>query len=208
MSDQQSEPPAGSIRPAGVPTKSGSGLLWLGLALLLVGGGGAYFRLSKHRGSEPATAPPAPAVVRDDSASKAAELNEAPPPPPPEEAAAPEKPAEEAPKAAGAKGNAGCSGACQGVETPALVSALRAKAGQARTCYNRALRLNTGLEGKMTASVKVGPTGAPCQVSITGDTLNDAGVRSCVTQMFRSSSYPAPQNGCVQIEVPLAFVAK
>lgn len=199
--------------PAGVPTKSGSGLVWIGLGLLIVGGGGVYFRTQKSAHSEVQTetvTDVAPAKT-DATAKAAAELNEAPPPPPPEEPTeAKPDPAVEQAKGQGVKsgGNGGCSGACQGAETPALVSKIRATAGQARSCYNRALRLNTGLEGKMTASVRVGPSGAACQVSIVGDTLNDAGVRSCVTQMFRSTPYPAPQGGCVQIDVPLNFVAK
>jgi len=186
----------------------------MGLALLLIAGGGVYLRTRKPAdpGAATETLAPAPQAKTDATAKAAAELNEAPPPPPPDETeeAKPDPSAAEQAKAQGAKsgGGAGCSGACQGAETPALVSKIRATAGQARNCYNRALRLNAGLEGKMTASVRVGPSGTACQVNIVGDTLNDAGVRSCVTQMFRSTPYPAPQGGCVQIDVPLNFVAK
>jgi hypothetical protein len=213
MSDKPSAPPSappsGSVPPAGVPQKSSSGLLWIGLLLLIVGGGGVYLRMQKSgQTTETIPAPVAPPQGESELAKAAAELNEAPPPPPPEETpeAAP-TPATEPAKTA-AKGGGGCSGNCQGTETPKLLSALQSKAGQARSCYNRALRLNSNLEGKLTASVRVGPTGAPCSVSITADTLNDPGVKSCVTQMFRSSEYPAPQGGCVQVNVPISFVAK
>jgi len=212
MSEESQKPPAGSMPPAGVPTKSGSGLVWIALVLLVAGGGGVYFRTQKSADSEvqtetKVTAPPPTADV---AAKAAAELNDAPPPPPPEEPTEvkPDPSAADSAKTQATKSSGGCSGTCQGAETPALVSAIRATAGQARNCYNRALRLNTGLEGKMTASVRVGPNGAACQVNIVGDTLNDAGVRSCVTQMFRANPYPAPQGGCVQIDVPLNFVAK
>jgi hypothetical protein len=211
MSEQPEARKPGSISPPGVPTKSGSGLVWLGLLLLVVGSGGVYLRMQKSapESTEARPAPPPAGPATNDAAKAAAELNDAPPPPPPEEAPAEPAPtpSSEPTKTAG-KASAGCSGACQGSETPKLVSALQAKAGQARSCYNRALRLNSTLEGKMTASVRVGPSGAPCSVTITSDTLNDAGVKSCVTQMFRSSEYPAPQGGCVQVNVPLSFVAK
>jgi hypothetical protein len=211
MSEKPSAPPSGSVPPAGVPTKSSSGLVWVAVVLLLVAGGGVFFRMKKAEPTETATTvtPTAQPDQGKEIAQAAAELNDAPPPPPPEETPEAKTPDSAEPaKASGPKNPGGCSGACQGTETPKLISALQAKGGQARSCYNRALRLNSALEGKLTASVRVGPTGTPCSVSIINDTLNDPAVKSCVTQMFRSSEYPAPQGGCVQVNVPLSFVAK
>src|SRR5688572_18589905 len=65
-----------------------------------------------------------------------------PPPPPPDEPPAPAavvEPAKVEPEKPAVKRNTACDGECSGKETPELLSALRAKGGQARSCYERAL---------------------------------------------------------------------
>ncbi len=137
-------------------------------------------------------------------------LEEPAPPPPTEEELAPAASASAEPKKAdaGSSGPAGCMATCNGTLDMQGISALRAKGGQARGCYNRALRNNPTLEGKLTVNVKIGTTGSVCGASISGDTLNDPAVSSCVTQMFRAGKFPAPSGGCVNTEVPLNFVNK
>lgn len=206
-----SAPPASSPPPSSpppVPKKGGGGLVLLGL--LLFGGGGAAVAWKLSR------TPTEPEVTEVRVETKTPEppppaLAEAPPPPPTEEelqaverASAP-KPSGDAPKASGP---AGCAGKCEGRETPELLSALRLKGGQARGCYNRALRQNSGIEGKMTVSLRVSPTGAVCSAGIASDTVGDPAVRSCVLEMFRGGKYPSPQGGCVEAAVPLNFVTK
>lgn len=187
------------------PKKSSTGLILLGVFLLLATGGAVAWKLSQKK---------EPEVIEEKVAqttpSAAPTLDDAPPPPPPEE----ELPAQDdkaaAPSGSGSKvsGPAGCSGACSGSAGADLQSALRARGGQARGCYQRALRLNSTLEGKMTVALKLNPTGAVCSASITGDTLGDAAVTACVLQNFRSGKYPAPTGGCVETAVPLSFVSK
>jgi len=136
-------------------------------------------------------------------------LDAAPPPPPPVEEVEeePEAPAEKKPVASASAGNAGCSGVCQGQLTAAGESALRAKGGQARGCYNRALRQNATLSGKLGLKVRIGPSGNVCSLQVTEDTLEDASVTTCVTQMYRAGKFPAPQGGCVEAQIPLNFVS-
>src|SRR5688572_8491609 len=86
----------------------------------------------------PPTPPPAPQVTA------ARPLDEPPPPPPVDEVVAPPSPvlAPEPVKPTPVRRVSSCEGACVGQETPELVSALRAKGGQARSCYERALKTN------------------------------------------------------------------
>lgn len=192
---------------AGLPKKSNMGLVLLGLLLLVGAGGALFWKLSQGSGEE---------IVEETLGQKPASdeppaLDEAPPPPPPEEELADADKKDEPTTAAStvkSSGPAGCSGACTGTAGAELQSALRARGGQARGCYQRALRLNSTLEGKMTVALKLSPTGAVCGASISGDTLNDAAVSTCVLQNFRSGKYPAPQGGCVETAIPLNFVAK
>jgi hypothetical protein len=134
-------------------------------------------------------------------------LDAAPPPPPPEEEVAQPKAPEPEKKVVSGSGNSGCSGACSGTLSAEGQSALRAKGGQARGCYNRALRQDATLSGKMTLAVRISPSGTVCSANVLEDTLQDAAVSSCVTQMFRSGKFPPPEGGCAEVNVPLNFVA-
>lgn len=141
-------------------------------------------------------APPPPAFVD-------------PPPPPPEEAPAPPPVAEQAkaePEKPAPKRNTGCDGECSGKETPELLSALGAKAGQARSCYERALTHNSSLSGNLVINVRIGPNGDACSTSVGKDTLGDSAVSNCVVQRFRSGKFPKPTGGCVDVAVPIKLV--
>lgn len=203
---EQRQPSKDSHRPAGVPTSGGGkGLIGLGALLLLVGGGLVLWKVQNQKEPEEPERTIAPAAQEE---PKAEALAVPPPPPPPEEEEPPLKTEVAPPKTGTAKTPTGCASPCNGAETAALLSALSAKAGQARTCYNRALRVNAGLEGKIRMAVRVSPSGGVCSASVAEDSLHDAGVSSCVAQMFRNASFPAPQSGCVDVNIPINFVAQ
>lgn len=185
------------------PPKSGSnGYIAVAAVMLVVMGGLIVWKLGDDE----------PEVVEQTTVAPPADANpvldEAPPPPPPEEEAAPEapKPPEKKEAVAGG-GPSGCAGACNGNLGADGMSALRAKGGQARGCYNRALRQDATLSGKMSLNVRISASGNVCSVQVGEDSLGDPAVTSCVTQMFRSGKFPAPEGGCVDAAVPLNFVA-
>lgn len=193
----------------GVPSKGNGGMIALGVIMLLAAGGLVVWKM-QSKASEPE-------VVEEAPAAKAVEppapvLDNAPPPPPSEEEIEEEEKEEE--KAAAATGPArpagpaGCSGSCTGSMTPALNSALGARGGMSRSCYNTALRRNAGLEGKMTVSVRLSPNGSVCGASISNNTVGDPSIGSCVLSKFRSAKFPAPQGGCIDTAVPLNFTKK
>jgi outer membrane biosynthesis protein TonB len=193
--------------------KTSSGLpIAIGIAVL-AGGAVAYWLARPKVYQAPAaalSAQPAPTTP-------ARVVKDAPPPPPPPldapaRAAAPST-------AAGAQSVAAapatpaadpgpCGGSCKGQDTPELQSALRARAGQARSCYERALSANTGLTGKLTVSARIGPDGSATCASVAEDTLGDPGVSRCVLSRFQSGTYPKPQSGCVDVAVPINFVPR
>src|SRR5437868_4185499 len=84
----------------------------------------------------------------------------------------------------------------------------RSAAGSVRGCYERALRQNQMLQGKLMVAVKVGAQGQTCGASLASDTLGDGAVASCVLQKFRSGTFPAPIGGCVDVQVPINFTPK
>lgn len=189
----------------GVPHGGGHKGLIAGAILMLLLAGGLVFWKIQSGDKEPEVvteiAPPPKAV--DDSAIA---VENAPPPPPEEEEIKEEK--TETPKAAGPTGPSGCSSACKGDAGAALRSALASRGAMARSCYNTALRNNPNLEGKMTMSVKVSPSGGVCSAYVSSNSLGDPAVASCATAKFTAGKFPAPTGGCVDVNVPLNFTAK
>jgi hypothetical protein len=145
--------------------------------------------------------PPSTAAVVKTSA-----LAEPPPPPPPsldEDAGSAAN--RSAPPAAAAGGS--CAN-CRGTASPALQKALSARAAAARPCYERALRVNAALQGKLLVSVRVDSTGLVCSTGVAQDGIHSSEVSACVLGMFRSSRFPVPTGGCVDINVPMSFIPK
>jgi hypothetical protein len=170
------------------------------IVMLLAMGGLLYWKFGGK-----AEAPPAPVAVASTTAAPVFE--EPPPPPPPPEPDAGTAVAPVAKKRV-SSGPSPCSGTCKGTAPGALQGALGAAAGGARGCYERALRQNAMLQGKLVVAVKVGPSGAPCGASIASDTLGDPSISACVLQKFRSRTFPAPVGGCVDVQVPISFKPK
>jgi hypothetical protein len=184
------------------PPKGGSGPIIIAavLMLLLIGG----LIVWKVTGSS--ETPKTPTSVAASSSANPV-LDEPPPPPPPpaeEDAGKPE----EKPKTKVAVGPNPCSKVCEGTASAALQSALSGKASQSRSCYEKALSSNATLEGTLTVGVKVGPGGQVCGARVISDGLHDPGVANCVVNRFMSGTFPAPQGGCAEVNVPLRFKRK
>lgn len=187
-----------------VPLRSSNAsFVALGVVMLLAIGGLLYWKTSSDEPTE---------VVEQAAPSRTeaqpALPDAAPPPPPPEEAAEPESSPSSPATSQSPTIDSGCSGPCEGVFGAEGESALRAKGSQARGCYNRALRQNAALSGKIGLSLRIGSSGHVCSVKVTEDTLGDPEVTSCVTRMFHAGKFPAPRGGCVEANVPLNFVSQ
>lgn len=182
------------------PPKHGSGAFIGAVILMLLAMGGLlYWKFSGKDGS------PQPSIPLP-SATAAPQLEEAPPPPPPIEPDAGKKPEPEKKKVV-ASGGGGC-GSCGGEVPPQLKSALASAANSARGCYERALRQNAMLQGKMLVSVKIGSHGNSCGANMVSDSLGDPSVASCVLQKFRAGQFPPPKGGCAEVNVPISFIPK
>jgi hypothetical protein len=207
-----------------LPPTPKSNSLGLSAAIALVVLGGVGF--GAWRWLTPGSTAPAPAAATLSvvSASPQQLAPAAPPPPPPPPPPAPADPsatasapsASVAAKGPGAKslgpGPSGpkdsCSGPCNGAADASFNSALRQRAGQARSCYDRSLRQNEHLSGKLLVALRISPEGKACDVSIASDTMGSATVNACILKNFSSGSYPPPRGGCVNAQVPLNFVSQ
>jgi membrane protein involved in colicin uptake len=204
MADNTSEPDK-------VPGTGGSGP-FVGIAVvfaLLLGGLLAW----KLKGSDAPTADPAAATTGSVAANQAKPvLTDSIPPPPPVDDTK-DKAGETAgnsgkkPSSAGA-GTGACGGTCSGTPSGATRGDISARSAAARGCYERALRTNQSLQGKMTVNVRVDPSGQICSASISGDTVNSGDVSSCVLGAYRGQKVAPPTGGCADISQTFNFQPK
>jgi len=198
--------PASSAPPP--PPKHGSGpFIAAVILMLLLMGGLIYWKVG---GSEekPASGP-AVAVSAPTSGPTVDQIVPAPPPPPAPSASedAGVSTTKKAPTAGGFTGTGcGSCGKCTGDPAPSFSATLRARAGQAQRCYEKALSQQEGLQGRMSVNLCVGVGGAVCGASISNDSLGSPLVAQCVLNIYKATTFPSPKNGCVDAQVPLNFL--
>jgi len=201
VSTREKGMPETSIPPQPPKNHGGGAFIGAVILMLLAMGGLLYW---KFRGKD---ATPAPVATAPPSATQP-RFDEAPPPPPTVDADAGSKKQAVTKKKFVGSGQPSCAATCKGDAPAALRSALAGAAGSVRGCYERALRQNQMLQGKLMVAVKIGAQGNACGASLASDTLGDGAVASCVLQKFRSGMFPAPIGGCVDVQVPINFTPK
>ena len=167
------------------------------------------------KASRSAAEPDASPVAQVAPTQTAPPVMDAPPPPPPpppveEDAGTPKETPKKVVSGSGAGAGAyGCAAkVCEGTAGADLRSAMQAKAGQARSCYQNALRNDPTLSGRLKVGIRVGTNGLACSAGITSDDMGNPQVANCVTRLFHAGKYPSPKGGCVDMAVPMNFQQK
>ena len=194
-----SQPPRSSI-PSTLPKRS-SGAPYIAaiVALVLLIVGLIWFKVSRKPDA------PLPPVVQSVTAPNTFESPVFDIPAPPELDAAPDAEAD-AGKNRPSGGVSLCSNPCTGNVPSALRSALSGTAGAARGCYERALRTNAMLAGRLVVAVRVSSNGSVCSASVAQDSVGSPQVSSCVANLFRGKRFPPVTGGrCADVQVPMSF---
>ncbi|PIE06073.1 MAG: hypothetical protein CSA75_01435 [Sorangium cellulosum] len=196
--------PPSSI-PATVPKRSSGGpyiAAIVVLVLLIVGL--VWYKFSDNK--EPASQPPVIQSVTQNNHQPFPVLDI---PPPPELDAAVDAASDAKKKTKVGVGRGLCSSPCNGNVSSALRAALSGNAGAARGCYERALRTNAMLQGRMMVAVRISSNGSVCSASIAQDSVGSPQVASCVLGLFRGKHFPAVTGGrCADVQVPLSFTPR
>ena len=74
---------------------------------------------------------------------------------------------------------------------------IRRHINEVRFCYEQSLGANPGLEGRVTASFLISPTGAVQSAAISNSTLNNATAEQCIASAVRRWTFPPPSGGGV-----------
>jgi len=82
---------------------------------------------------------------------------------------------------------------------------VRQSYGRFRLCYEKGLRNNPNLEGKISVRFVIGRDGRVSNVGQAGTDLPDARVVSCVVNSYRGLTFPEPEGGVVTVTYPIMF---
>lgn len=74
-----------------------------------------------------------------------------------------------------------------------------------KMCYERSLKKNPTLEGKISIRFTIGTSGRVTKASVAADTLKDPEVSSCVVSKVKTFVFPKPEGGAVEYVFPFVF---
>jgi outer membrane biosynthesis protein TonB len=91
------------------------------------------------------------------------------------------------------------------LDEKAVIATVRKGLPAIRNCYQKALKKNPTLQGKISVEFTIGPSGRVTAVKATDDSLGDASVTACVLGKFKSLKFDKPAGGSVKFVYPLMF---
>lgn len=86
-----------------------------------------------------------------------------------------------------------------------VLAEIRKRNGAIRRCYERGLKRNPALKGKVTLRFVITLAGTVSQVSLPEDDIGDPEVAGCITSAVRLWRFPPPSGGPATVEVPFVF---
>lgn len=105
-------------------------------------------------------------------------------------------------------GGGGGNWNCNGQIDPSRARAALSQSNlQFRNCYERRLKVNNTLEGRVNVQMRVGRSGRVTAVQV-GGTLRDPQVLSCVRNIAQRIEFPAPTGGCAVVAAPFNFTPR
>ncbi len=84
---------------------------------------------------------------------------------------------------------------------------VRARMGAIKACYERALKRNPNISGKVVVRWTITAAGTVSGVDMDQDTLGDSEVTSCIKGLVARWRFPAPSGGSVEVSFPFVFQA-
>ena len=82
---------------------------------------------------------------------------------------------------------------------------VKSRLGAIKACYERALKRNPNLSGKVVIHWTITQAGTVSGVDVEQDTLGDAEVASCIKSLVARWRFPAPSGGSVDVSFPFVF---
>ena len=83
------------------------------------------------------------------------------------------------------------------ISAASVESVFRRRRGAIQTCYERALKVNTSTEGKVSVRFTIGAAGTVTQIQVLENSTGDSGVGTCITEKIKGWPFPPPEGGLV-----------
>ena len=94
------------------------------------------------------------------------------------------------------------------IDTSKYNAFINSRFGQVRACYERRLKINALLEGKLNVNISVNDRGWVNWVTVKRDTVRDREMLECVKKTIRSWQFPEPEGGNVVVGKTFTFKKK
>jgi TonB family protein len=91
------------------------------------------------------------------------------------------------------------------IDKAALSRVFRSRAGALRSCYERQLKKNPKIGGKLVVQFKIGAAGRVTSARVAKDTVGAPAVGQCVLSRIRSWKFPKPEGGSVSVSKAILF---
>jgi outer membrane biosynthesis protein TonB len=88
-----------------------------------------------------------------------------------------------------------------------IVREVKARMSAIKACYERALKRNPNLSGKVVIRWTITAAGTVTGVDVDQDSLNDSEVTGCIKSLVARWRFPAPSGGSVEVSFPFVFQA-
>jgi len=87
-------------------------------------------------------------------------------------------------------------------------SFIKGNSNKVRACYERELKVNNLLQGKVTTSILINPDGSVANVKFISDSVGSQPMRQCIKQEIVSWRFPKPEGGRAEVQFPFKFEPK
>jgi TonB family protein len=91
------------------------------------------------------------------------------------------------------------------MNTDAVARTIRLGMPAITACYQRALKRNPKLSGKIVVRLSINTMGATTRVTIESDSIGDPQVTSCIQGYAQRWRFPPPEGGTAEVSVPFVF---
>jgi TonB family protein len=82
---------------------------------------------------------------------------------------------------------------------------IRRHLNEVRYCYERGLAGDPSLQGRVTVSFIISPSGNVQSASVADSTLSNPGIESCITNAVNRWTFPRPEGGIVMVNYPFVL---
>jgi len=104
-------------------------------------------------------------------------------------------------------GNLGSQGGSGKIDRASVESVFRRRKGAIQSCYERALKVNSQVQGKVAIRFTIGPAGTVTEISVSENSTGDSQIGACITEKVRTWPFPPPDEGSVTFVYPFMLTS-